>query len=392
VLAALNNDGGMNDSRMRILHVVAGLAQSGGGLAEFVPRLALECARLGHSVTIGTVAHPAEPLSSAAVNAAAGGVRIVRFTPSTPRQIFFSWGLGHGLAGLVADADLVHAHSNWTFPVWWASLLTLRACKPLVMSPHGCLDPVRLAHSAWKKRLVRPIDTRCLRQADAIHATSEVERGWIEGFLHAHPPITVIPNGVDVDTFVRESKAGGGARQLLFLGRLHPLKGLDTLIDAWQLASNGLSASENWELVIAGPDEQGCRGRLERQAKERGLGNVRFSGPLYGVDKAKAMAQADLFVLPSLSENFGIAVAEALAAGVPVITTKGTPWHELEDSCGWWADLGVEPLANALAASMRLTDAERAAMGARGRRLVESKYRWASVSRTMERLYRQLLR
>ena len=392
MLATVNSGSGMNDGRMRILHVVAGLPQAGGGLAEFVPRLALECARLGHAVTIGTVAHPSDPLSSAAVQAAAGGVQIVRFAPSTPRQIFFSWGLGRGLGPLVADADLVHVHSNWTFPVWWASRAALRAGKPLVMSPHGCLDPVRLAHSAWKKRLVSPIDTRCLRQADSIHATSEVERGWIEGFLRGHPPITVIPNGVDLDTFPRESRARGGMRQVLFLGRLHPLKGLDVLIDAWQLVSRGLPADENWELVIAGPEEQGWRGELERQVNERGLGNVRFTGPLYGIDKARALAEADLFVLPSRSENFGIAVAEALAAGVPVITTKGTPWHEIEGSCGWWVDLGVRPMANALAAAMRLTDADRAAMGARGRQLVESKYRWSDVSRTMERLYQELLR
>ena len=140
---------------MRILHVVAGLPPAGGGLSELVPRFALEAARLGHDVTIATVARDDEPLSAAAQAAAAGGVRIVRFAPSAPRALFFSWEMRRWLPAVVRSADIVHVHSNWTFPVWWGSHCGLQAGKPLVMSPQGCLDPVRLAHSAWKKQIGR---------------------------------------------------------------------------------------------------------------------------------------------------------------------------------------------------------------------------------------------
>jgi glycosyltransferase involved in cell wall biosynthesis len=292
------------------------------------------------------------------------------------------------LTAVVRAADLVHVHSQWTFPVWWGCRTALAAGKPLVMSPQGCLDPVRLAHSAWKKRLAGLFDRRFLRQASVIHATSNAERGWIERYVGGRPRIEVIPNGVDLPAATSPAaKPAGRTRQVLSLGRLHPLKGLDLLIDAWQMASQELEPGDRWELVIAGPDEQGTRGGLEQKARQHGLSNVRFTGPLYGEDKAQALASADLFVLPSRSENFGIAVAEALAAGLPAITTKGAPWQEIHGSCGWWADVAAEPLATALREAMRLGDGERAAMGQRGRALVEAKYRWESVGRAMVGMY-----
>jgi len=331
-----------------------------------------------------------DPLASAAREAEAAGVRIVRHEPSAPRAIYFSRHMLRGLAPLAARADVVHVHSNWTFPVWWGCQTAISAGRPLVMSPHGCLDPVRLAHSAWKKRLAGCFDRRYLRQADVIHATSEAERDWIEQYVGGHARIEVIPIGVDLPALRETANPAERTRTVLSLGRLHPLKGLDLLLEAWPIAMRALGPDARWELVIAGPDEQGTRAGLERQAQELGIGNVQFAGPLYGAEKDRAYANADLFVLPSRSENFGIVVAEALAAGVPAITTKGTPWQEIDGSCGWWVDANAHAIAAALAAAMRLSDAERAAMGTRGRALVEAKYQWASVGQTMIAAYERL--
>ena len=377
---------------MNVLHVVAGLPVSGGGLAEAVARLAREAVQLGHEATIATVAGPNDPLAAAAEEARAAGVRIVRFAPAAPRAAFFSWDMLSGLRPLVQAADVVHVHSNWTFPVWWGCQAAIAAGRPLVMSPHGCLDPVRLAHSAWKKQLAGCFDRRYLRQADVIHATSEAERGWIEQYVGGRPRIEVIPIGVDLPALLETANPAERTRTVLSLGRLHPLKGLDLLLDGWDRAIRALPPAARWELVIAGPDEQGTQEMLERRARELGLANVTFSGPHYGADKQRAFADADLFVLPSRSENFGIVVAEALAAGVPVITTKGTPWSEIEGSYGWWVDAAAEPLAHALSSAMLLSDAERAAMGAGGRELVAAKYQWPSVGRAMVEMYQRIIR
>lgn len=401
---------------MKVMHVVAGLQPAAAGLAELVPKVAREIVRLGHEATIATVAGPDDRLSAAADEAEAAGVRIVRFAPSVPHAAYASWQMAVGmrrLAPFVESADLVHVHSNWTFPVWWGCQTARNAGKPVVMSPQGCLDPVRLAHSAWKKQMVGWLDRRCLRHAAAIHATSEAERGWIKAFLGdppGGPRIEVIPNGVDLPGGTtlsgRDLKRDDRVRRMLYLGRLHSLKGLDLLVEAWsRLASRqargrgGVVPACGWELLIAGPDEQGTQARLETLAKSLSIpvavgpagaaeaGRIVLAGPLYGADKARLLGQADLVVLPSRSENFGIVVAEALSAGVPVVTTTATPWAEIDGLCGWCVAPAVEPLTQALAAAMGLTDPERAALGARGKRLVEERYTWASVGRQMERLY-----
>ena len=115
---------------------------------------------------------------------------------------------------------------------------------------------------------------------------------------------------------------------------------------------------------------------------------VLFVGPVYGRQKENLLAAAELFVLPSFSENFGIVIPEALASGVPVITTKGTPWDDMvRCNCGWWIDLGVEPLVAALRQGLEMSDTERREMGMRGRRLVEEEYTWPSVARQMLAVY-----
>lgn len=382
---------------MNVLHVVAGLPHSGGGIAEIVPRYAAATARLGRNVTIATVAEATASLSMAADEASAAGVKIIRFPPSLPRAVYNSLEMSRVLPLLVGSADLVHVHSNWTFPVWRGAHCALAAGKPLVMSPHGCLAPASLAHSAWKKRLAGLLDRRYLRQATAIHATSDMERDWIERYLGKGSRICVVPNGVELPAAApAAAKPAGRTRQVLYLGRLHPLKGLELLIEAWRRAGNGTpeacpTGGNGWRLVIAGPDEQGTRAKLEAQARSLGLANLVFPGPLYGEEKRRALAEADLFALPSRTENFGIAVAEALAAGLPVITTKATPWSEIEGTAGWRVDVNADVIAHALAAAMRLSDEERTAMGQRGRELVAAKYQWETVGRAMAGLYESLL-
>ncbi|MDD5707221.1 MAG: glycosyltransferase, partial [Kiritimatiellae bacterium] len=228
------------------------------------------------------------------------------------------------------------------------------------------------------------------------------------------PRMEVIPDGGERAlgsgqlAVVREAGTSG-PRTVLYLGRLHPLKGLELLVEAWGILRQpsrplyGRTAKEQkdnhggdgWRLVIAGPDEEGTLAALKRQAQELKLTNtICFLGPIYGAEKERLLCGADLFVLPSRSENFGLVVAEALAAGVPVIATRATPWAELlgdptgAGRCGWWVDAGAEPLASALREAMNLTDGERQGMGRNGRQLVNTKYRWEAVAERMVACYR----
>jgi glycosyltransferase involved in cell wall biosynthesis len=177
------------------------------------------------------------------------------------------------------------------------------------------------------------------------------------------------------------------ARRVLFLSRVHPVKGILNLLHAWAAVM-----PKGWRLKIAGPDEGGHLAEVIALARALGIDQmVEFLGEVDGEAKRQAYLEADLFVLPTFSENFGVVVAEALAHGVPVITTRGAPWADLQThACGWWVDIGVEPLVMALREAMALRDDERQAMGARGREYAQ-RYDWDGIAQKTIDVYRWLL-
>ena len=190
-------------------------------------------------------------------------------------------------------------------------------------------------------------------------------------------------------------------KYVLFLGRIHPKKGLMDLVKAWAAIQKSEVSSQKsevggqprWRVVVAGGDEGGHLQELKVEIGKLKLESCfEFIGPVEGAAKWEAYRSADIFVLPTYSENFGIVVAEALACGVPVIPTRGTPWEDLQTHrCGWWCETGAEPLAAALREALGRTDAERRAMGARGRELVETKYTWPAAGKKMLAVYRWIL-
>jgi len=298
---------------------------------------------------------------------------------------FFCYG-PHLPALLPTAAEaVVHQHGLWQYPsIACAGRQRLRGCRRVV-SPHGMLHPWALRVRPIRKRAAwTAYERRSSAAADVFHATAAAEAGYIRD-RGLRQPIAVIPHGVDVPELPPEPRSDperGPVRTALFLSRLHPGKRVEDLLAAW-----GRVRPPGWRLVIAGPDDGGHRATLEPLA--RGVGDaVHFEGAVQGAAKERLFRAADLFILPSLSENFGLVVAEALARGVPVITTTGTPWSQLPArGCGWWIATGAEPLAEALREAVAMPPDALAAMGRRGWEYARSELTWERVAMQYESLY-----
>ena len=174
--------------------------------------------------------------------------------------------------------------------------------------------------------------------------------------------------------------------RLLFTGRVARIKALTNLVEA-------MATSDGWRLRFVGPDQEGHTAELKALAEKEGVaGRIDFAGPKYGEELEREYLGADCFILPSFSENFGSVVAEALAAGLPVLASKGTPWAELVTrKCGWWVENDPETLARTICEMMSLTDDERREMGERGQKLVEEKYQWPAIGKQMAKAYQGLI-
>jgi len=302
----------------------------------------------------------------------------------------FSSGFATALRVLCREhrIQILHNHGLWLPCNHAAASVAVSLKIPLIVTTHGMLAPWAMAHKKWKKRLAwRLYQKRDLQHAACLHATAEHEYRHMLA-LGLRQPVAVIPNGIEAPAAAAPRKSTDGPRTILFVGRIYPVKGLLNLVAAWaKIRASG------WRIVIAGPDQAGHQAEVRRAIADAGLKDFfEFPGPVHDEAKWDLYRAADLFVLPSFTENFGMVVAEALACGVPVITTRGAPWAELEErGCGWWVDIGAEPLAAALREAMALGDAERREMGARGRRLVEEKYAWPGIAKQMVAVYEWIL-
>jgi glycosyltransferase involved in cell wall biosynthesis len=366
---------------MRIVHVAESINENLGGPAFAVTQLAAATAATGEvraEILAFDLPRLGKPLP------ASDRVPVTLFRPLRP----FLWGLSapyaRRLGELARDPEVIfHLHAIWRLPTVTASRLARRRRLPVLVSTRGTLDPWSLAHRAGRKKILwRLLVKRVLERADLLCAASPQEAEGIAALL-PKVPIAIIPNGIDLPD-LGSAPPRLPARTALYLSRIAPNKGLLDLLRAWAVAQ-----PPGWSLRVAGPDEAGHRAVCAAAVRELGLErSVTFLGPVHGEQKWATFRAADLFILPTRGENFGVVVAEALAAGLPVICTRGAPWAELSSrQCGWWVELGVEPLAAALREAVA-REAELPEMGARGRALAEEKYAWPGIAREMIAAYR----
>jgi glycosyltransferase involved in cell wall biosynthesis len=360
---------------LRVVHVVPHVDKEASGPSYSVPRLCQAVASQGAEVELLCLAAAESPPD----------VRVSIFPESRWLKPFgISSALLRALSVREKDVDIIHNHSLWMMPNIAAGMMAGRGRAQLVTSPRGTLSTWALSRSRFKKSLVWPLQRRALFSAACIHATAEEEYLDVRR-LGVRVPVAVLPNGVDIPVIETPPPRTHERRCVLFLGRIHPVKGIDLLLEAWKRVE---SQHAEWDLVIAGPGEDRHVRAEQNRARDLGLQRVRFFGPAYGPDKSALFLASALFVLPSHSENFGMAIAEAMAFGLPVITTTGTPWKRLDAvGAGWCIERDVENLVGALNRAMSMSADALHTYGMNGRTWMTEAFSWKSVGQRMMQVY-----
>lgn len=384
---------------MKIAMVSTSSSRAAGGIFEVERRLSLELAGgLGQDIKVFS----GEDAFSEADAPAWLPLRPKVYPLAGPQAFGYCPGMAAELEKW--SPDVAHLHMLWMYPSIVVSQWSRRSGRPFIITLHGMLDAWALRNSYWKKKLALWLyEHRNLKGAACVQVLSEAEAKSAREFGLKNP-LAIIPNGMDVPDEYPAQEHPGNRRHLLFLGRLHPKKGLMNLIHAW----NEVRCSEpgqHWTLTIAGWAELGHEVDLQKLARELNLAyrtpdqaadedviSLIFSGPQFGADKEQCLRSCDAFILPSLSEGLPMSVLEAWAYGKPVIMT---PMCNLPEGFAANAAIQSDPeiasLREGLMKMMRMTDVERQAMGLRGRRLVEARFTWAKVGERMAEVYRWMI-
>ncbi len=380
---------------MRVLHMVASLAAEWGGPPKVVSPLVDGLARRGVECSIFS---PDSPRTQSLISPEKGEVSLFRPGWLSRWWKGYSPELARAVERAVPEFDLIHLHELWHFPHFAGYRAAQRRKRPYVITPHGALEPWALNHEGAKKFLyLNLLQRRMLKKAAALQAFTQSEIASIRKVC-PQVPVMRIPNGVRLEDF-RNLPPGEwwekshpemkGKKMVLFLGRIHPVKGLDVLGKAFARVRHAL---EDVFLVIAGPDEDAYREKVERLIRAEGIQDrTIFPGMLTGEAKLAALARADLFVLPSYSEGFSMAILEALSCKVPVVITPQCHFPEVRDAgAGEIVDPEDGPLAAAMERLLR-DDGRRVSMGEKGRRLVGERFTWERVAEQMLAFYEAVL-
>jgi glycosyltransferase involved in cell wall biosynthesis len=382
---------------MRILHVINSLCPEAGGPPEIVRQLARAHIEVNASMEVVCLDDPSDPflLAFPCPVHAIGQSFLGRYGLSTK---LWSW-----LRSNSQRFDGIVMHGIWTFPSVALRFVTRSQGIPYVVFVHGALDPwfdrqYPLKH--FKKRLYWPIQYPILRDALAVIFTAELERDMAKSNYRPNKwNSMIIPLGIidpeedrpdstaQIETFSRKFPALRGRRHLLFLARLHEKKGCDLLIEAFARVA---ASVPDVDLVVAGPDQSGMQAKLQALAEQLGIaGRVHWPGMIVGDLKWGALRSCDALLLPSHSENFGVAVVEALAVGRPVlISDKVNIWREIEgDHAGLIDDDSLEGTERMLLRWFNLPLADRDVMAAHARPCFLGRFEMSRTAAAINRAF-----
>lgn len=370
---------------MRICHTFTRINEEDGGVSRAVYSLIHHLADAGHDVTLVTSSDSDFP--GLWDTRGTGAPTIVPLDPPARGVGGFSSAALDQAADAFRTADVLHLHGMWRISAHQIARLARRLGKPYVMTTHGRLDEWSMRHHAVRKRLFHAMfERRNLAAAARVHVTAQAEAQQVRRWI-PHERISIIPYLVDLHPLATLPDPGvfrkshpeidASCPTVLFLSRLHPKKGAEILIDAVGLLRQ---RGATCHLVLAGPGDPAYVATLRARAAERVPDTV-FLGMVSGAEKLSLYSMADILALPTSQENFGLVIAEALASGTPVVTTRGTDiWPELESGEG---TLLVERTAPAFADALQslMTDEHRrASLGNAGRQWV---FRWLEPTKLL---------
>ena len=362
---------------MKILHVIPFLSVESGGPAVSTLLPVRYLNRMGKNSKILTF----RPPSGETVLSDEPFIRYLPELKGWRRRVSYSARLKETL-GKDIDTDVYHIQGLWLYPAYLTAHMACKKQKPYVITLRGMLYPEALKQSAVIKKLALSFfQRRQLQEAACVQVTCEEELQYYRemGFTN---PVAIIPNPVELEPVADDVSKVDDIKRFGYLGRIHPRKHIERLIDCWQ------RLDEPGELVIMGDGDNSYADSLKEKVGKAQLKRIRFTGLVTGDEKKRLLASLSCLVVPSDFENFGRIIPEALMQSIPVIASTGTPWQELETCrCGWWVKNDTETLTDAmrkvLACDKHLLDE----MGERGRQLVLKKYTVEKVSGQLEVMY-----
>ena len=369
---------------LRVLNLTYKVGRAGGGIGAVALNLAVQQNLCGADSRVWSLDCEEERMR---VSASSGmpEAALKSYPYYGPAFLGFSPAMERAAAGPErCSFDILHQHGLWTAVSRVTNAWRSKHKRSTIVAPHGALQLWSLQRSRLKKKLaLAGYERKNLHSATCLHACSAAEVAAFRDF-GLRQPVALIPNGIsskwvesegDGTRFRQKFGIAADRRLLLFLSRIHPSKGLDLLIDAMSRLKPQLG---DWVLVIAGADEVNTQAQIRSMADRLGLSeHVKFTGPVFDQDKRDAFVACELFILPTLSDNFGIAVIEALGAGRPALVTKGAPWEELtQRGCGWWVDTNSTAIAEGLGCALHAPRGILMSMGAKGKALVSERYMW----------------
>lgn len=363
---------------MKIIHYIPSIDRIAGGTSTYMQVLGKE---LGKLAEVHIITHASEnplPISNCEIH------NVSVYNPINSR-------FKNEVSKLfdVIKPDLVHVNCCWMPACAFIQQMAQKRNIKVMLTPHGMLEPWIIKRHYWTRKLPALLlyQKAAIQNADCLQATAESEK---ENLLKLgyNSNIKIVKLGIDAESITMKT-SWKKSKQLLFLSRVHVKKGINYLIEATDILRDEL---QGYKIVVAGEGDADYIATLKQQIVDKGLQDIiQLIGGVYGDKKWELFQASDFFVLPTHSENFGLAIAESLASGTPVITTVGTPWNDLNSSnSGAWIEIGTQPLVDTLKRFLSLSDEEMETMGKNGRKLIETKYSAKVMAEEMMEVYRSI--